>query len=140
MANCLYIVKEGSVNCQIDGKIIRKLGVGEFFGEMSILFDSVRSLDVVANENCTLYDISLETLQTLLGVKYKDALMLNFVKTCFEQSNYFKKLSPESIENSFSSFKVLKIAKSQVVISAGTITSENLIIVLQGNLVDVSCF
>ena len=105
---------------------------------MSVLMETYRTLDVVANENCTLYDISVETLKTMMGEKYKDLLFLNCIKSVFQQSTHFKKLSSDFIESSFGSFNLANIAKGKVVIQAGTLTSENIIIVLQGNIVDVS--
>jgi hypothetical protein len=113
------------------------LGLGEYFGEMSIFLETYRSLDVIAHENCTLYAISVETLRAMLGEKYKDVLFLNCIKNCFQQSKFFKKLGSDFIESSFPSFKVVNIAKGKVVIKEGTVSSANIIVVLQGNIIDV---
>lgn len=125
------------MNCVLNGKVLRKLGKGEFFGEMSILRETYRTLDVIANENCTLYAISVETLKTMLGDKYKDVLFLNCIKNCFQNSQHFQKLSADIVESSFASFKVVNIPQGNVVIKAGTLTSANIMVILQGNIVDV---
>ena len=45
-----YLVSEGNVEVRSDGKVLSKLGPGQFFGEMSILDGQPRSADVVALE------------------------------------------------------------------------------------------
>ncbi len=105
---------------------------------MSILLESRRTLDVIAEENCTLYAISVETLKSMMGEKYRDVLFLNCIINCFQNSTHFKKLSLDFIENSFSTFKVENIAKGKMVLPAGTLTSGNIIVILQGNIIDVN--
>lgn len=99
--------------------------------------ESYRTMDVVASEHCTLYDISVDTLRSMLGENYKDLLFLNCIKSCFQQSAYFKKLDNHFIEDSFTSFKLVVFPRGEVVIKAGTLMSANLLVVLQGNLIDV---
>lgn len=125
------------MNCQLDGKVLRKLSVGDYFGEMSILLETFRTLDVVANENCTLYAITVQTLKTMVGEKYKDVLFLNCIKNCFQNSTHFKGLGADFIENSYKSFKFESFPKGKVVIPAGTGKSANIIVVLQGNIINV---
>ena len=43
-----YLVSDGSVEVRSDGKVLSKLGPGQFFGEMSILDGQPRTADVVA--------------------------------------------------------------------------------------------
>jgi CRP/FNR family cyclic AMP-dependent transcriptional regulator len=45
-----YLMAEGTVEARSDGKVLSKLGPGQFFGEMSILDGQPRSADVVALE------------------------------------------------------------------------------------------
>src|SRR5512136_1816956 len=45
-----YLIADGTVEVRSDGKVLSKLGPGQFFGEMSILDNQPRSADVVALE------------------------------------------------------------------------------------------
>ena len=45
-----FLVVEGMVEVQSEGRVLSKLGPGQFFGEMSLLDDKPRSADVVAVE------------------------------------------------------------------------------------------
>jgi CRP/FNR family cyclic AMP-dependent transcriptional regulator len=45
-----YLIADGTVEVRSDGKVLSKLGPGQFFGEMSILDGQPRSADVLALE------------------------------------------------------------------------------------------
>ena len=44
----LYVILEGSVSVERDGRTRRTLGAGDFFGEIAVLTGSVRTADVIA--------------------------------------------------------------------------------------------
>ena len=139
-SSCLYIIKEGEVNCSINGKVVRILKKGDHFGEKSILMDSNRSLDCIAKTNCIIYSISIETLKKIIGENYRDILFLNFVKLSLNQSQYFNKIDNNLIENTFSHFNVNNYTKDKVVITKGFDISTKLIIIIEGGLYDVHLF
>jgi len=68
--DAMYLVLEGELRaCSlVDGKeaTLSTMGVGESFGEISLLDQGPRSVDVVANAQSTLLKISVENLQRLL--------------------------------------------------------------------------
>jgi len=45
-----YLIVDGTVEVRTDGRVLSKLGPGQFFGEMSLLDGQPRSADVVALE------------------------------------------------------------------------------------------
>jgi len=68
--NCAYLIQSGSVDIFTynDGNRIKlaTFGVGEIFGELSLIFDEPRSASVVANEDCNLIVLTRQTLQLKL--------------------------------------------------------------------------
>jgi hypothetical protein len=68
--DAMYLVLEGElrVRMMIGGKesILVTLGVGEFFGEISLFDSGPRSADVVANQDSLLLKISSQAFATLL--------------------------------------------------------------------------
>ena len=50
-----YIIKEGKVNLEINGKQIKTMSIGEGFGELALLHGAPRSGTVTAVEECYLW-------------------------------------------------------------------------------------
>ena len=75
VANCLYIIKEGEVECIIKGKCVRILKKGDYFGEKSLLLESTRTIDVIVGTPCICLSISVETFKAISGESYKDVLL-----------------------------------------------------------------
>jgi cAMP-dependent protein kinase regulator len=136
-ANCLYIVKDGEVNCVFRGKIIVTLKKGDYFGEKAILIDSTRTMDVVAKTKCVCYSISIETLKQMCGEKYRDVLYMNFIKSAFTQSKYLKKFQPKLVESIYECFSVVNYGKREVVVPTGHVLGSKIIVVIEGNLINV---
>ena len=63
-------------------------------------------MNVIAKTNCTLYSVSTETLKQMVGEKYKDFLLLNFIKRSFENSENFKNFTFEMVKNIYAKMKV----------------------------------
>ena len=77
-----YLILEGAVEVRSDGKILSKLGPGQFFGEMSIIDNQPRSADVVATEASRVLILSAWSFKTLISDNPKIALkmMQEFVR------------------------------------------------------------
>jgi CRP-like cAMP-binding protein len=136
-ANCLYIVKEGEVNCVYRGSVIRTLVKGDHFGEKGLLLESTRAMDVVAKTKCICYSISIETLRAMVGDRYRDILYLNFIKMSFSISENLNSINLKILENIFDCFKAVNIGKGHNACSIGHNTLSKLIIVIEGNLINV---
>ncbi|MCB1277324.1 cyclic nucleotide-binding domain-containing protein [Prosthecobacter sp.] len=54
----MFVVQSGEVEILINGKAVETIGPDGFFGEMSLIDDSVRSADAVAKTDCTLLPVN----------------------------------------------------------------------------------
>lgn len=73
-----YLIMDGSVEVRRRGKIISKLGKGDFFGEMTLLDNQPRSADVVAATPTT---CSVLTAWSFVGLlKSKPDIGVNMIK------------------------------------------------------------
>ncbi|NCP98610.1 cyclic nucleotide-binding domain-containing protein [archaeon] len=135
---CLYILKEGEVDCVLKNQTIRTLSKGESFGEISILLDSPRTMDVIAKTHCVLYSISVDTFRKLVGEMYREIIIYNFITNAFDRSENFGKIEPSLLENTFPTFKVSHYKKHDVVLSAGYQYQSKILILAEGNLLNVN--
>jgi serine/threonine protein phosphatase PrpC len=62
----IFVIVEGSVNLSRDAKHINQLGVGEHFGELSLIQESVSSVDIHAKDDTLLLAISLGQFEALV--------------------------------------------------------------------------
>lgn len=136
-ANCMFIIKEGTVSCIKNGRIVRVLNKGDHFGEISILTDSKRTLDVVASTSCIVYDISVETLKSMVGDNYREVLYLSFIKMSFSTSSYLSKINDKIIEKTFPLFQFLNFKNREVVFKSSDFHSNKMItVIIEGGLAD----
>ncbi len=141
ISSCLYIIKNGCVDCiDENGIVIRTLKEGDNFGERSILVDTKRTLDVVAKTNCICYSISISTLKSMLGEKYRSFLYLNFMKTAFQNSKLLNNLNTYFIEDVFKFFEAVNLGSDNVAFPIKHNKSSNIVIVIDGNLINVRIY
>ena len=134
-ANCIYIIKEGEVNCVKNGIVIRTLKKGENFGERSIFVNTKRSLDVIAKTNCVCYSISFDSLRYILGENYQKELLKQFIKFSFHISKILNFILPEFINKTFEIFEMKVFKKDDIVFNEGLHISEKVIVIIDGNVV-----
>lgn len=137
-AHCLYIIKEGEVECVQKNIVIRTLTKGDNFGERSILIDSQRTMDVIAKADVVCFSISITTLKSMLGFQYKTLLYLNFAKHIMHNSPLFKQFHFDLLEKVFYLFEVVNLSNENVAFPIGHVISSKLVIVIDGNLINVS--
>jgi MFS family permease len=56
-----YLVKEGSLDVHVDGKLVQTLGAGSYFGEIALLRDVPRTATVKARTDSVLYGLDRNT-------------------------------------------------------------------------------
>ena len=135
-AHCLYIVKEGEVDCSLNVKIVRTLRKGDNFGERSILIDSTRSLDCIAKGNCVCYSVSISTLKNMLGDNFRNSLYLNFIKSAFNKSNIFSSFNVSLLDKAFHLFKHVNLKSNDIAFKENYLKSSKIVIVIDGHLIN----
>ena len=123
IGNCMYIVKDGEIECLKGDKVIRTLKTGDNFGQKAILEEGLRSLDVRAKTDCKIYSISIEFFKNQFGENFRQQLYFNFISQAFMDSNAFKEINS-------------KMKNNELVYPKGQSISEKLCVVLEGNIVD----
>lgn len=137
IGSAMYIVRDGEVEVKEKNTVIRVLRKGDYFGEKSILLDTKRSKDCVARTNCVVCSISAEVLKNMIGPKYRQSLYSNFMKMAMCDSEVFKKFNLKLLDSAISMFKIKHYNKHQTVMNSGAVMSSVIIIIIQGNLIDV---
>jgi len=136
-ADCIYIVKEGTVYVTKGDEVIRTLAKGEFFGLYAVLSETTRTMNVIAKTHCACYSISIGTLISILGVNFKEVLYVNFIKMAMKSSKYFNRINSYLIDSAFSIFQVKQFSKNQVVMPKGKNITKKIIIIIEGDLVRI---
>ena len=134
--SCMYIIKEGEVDCVKNEKIIRTLVKGDNFGQKALLEGNRRTLDVIAKTDCKLCSISVEFFKNQFGEDFKDQLYFSFLGIAFKKSNSFKSINQNILSKTFSSFTFKNFKKDEVVYPSGTDARKKLCVILEGNIVD----
>ena len=136
LGSCMYIIKDGEVECLKGDKVIRTLKKGENFGQKALLEGGIRSLDVKAKTDCKIYSISTEFFKNQFGENFREQLYFNFVNTSFAISKTFSEINRKIISKTFKFFKFRSLKNNELVYPKGQAISEKLCVVLEGNIVD----
>lgn len=97
--DCLYIVRSGSCSMTVNGEEVRRLSVGDYFGERSLLFMEVRSASVRALEDTECISIGQNDLQKNLKVSsLKELLARNIVNTGLSSSAVFSQFQAQQLK------------------------------------------
>ena len=136
LGSCMYIIKDGEVECFKGDKVIRTLKKGDNFGQKALLEDGIRSLDVIAKTDCKIYSISTEFFKNQFGENFREQLYYNFITTSFLISNTFSKLNKKIFAKTFKNFSFRSLKYGELVYPKGQKINEKLCVVLEGNIVD----
>jgi cGMP-dependent protein kinase len=101
-----YLIKEGLVSCTQQGRELRRMSKGEFFGEQALLYDTVRTATVTALSEIKCISISREMLVEVLGHRLQDIIYHNSIRMALERSAYLGRLSREQMEAVISTAEV----------------------------------
>lgn len=65
-AELMYLVVEGEVEIQFNGRVLQTVGVQDIFGELALIDDSPRSAKAIAKTNCRLAGIDRDRFMALV--------------------------------------------------------------------------
>ena len=136
LGSCMYIIKDGEVECLKGDKVIRTLKKGDNFGQKALLEDGIRSLDVKAKTDCKIYSISTEFFKNQFGENFREQLYFNFITTSFMISKTFSEISLKILSKTYKHFKFRSLKHNELVYPKGQKINEKLCVVLEGNIVD----
>lgn len=95
-------------------------------------------MNVVSNTDSICYSISIDTLKSVLGEKFRDVLFLNFVKIIFQNSKYFSEINPKLIDHIYPSFKVRNYGFFEQVLQKDYRVTQRIIVIIEGCIVKKS--
>jgi cGMP-dependent protein kinase len=136
-AKCLYLIREGEVECIKNNQIIGRLIKDEIFGELKNLCFSNWSMDIITRESIVVYSISWEIIKEILGENFKDYLISNILKQTFPLSKYLNGINFTKTGNKFNKFKARHFEKEEKIISKGELMCSKIIILILGKIIDV---
>ena len=138
ISNCIYLLKDGSIDLKKDGKLITTLGEGEYFGFMEILGNSNRIFDAVSKEKTHLLAIPVFWLNTLYGENYSSVIALSIIKLAFSNNPYLKQLNLKLLDELFNLIQFKYYDKEEEVIKSGEPKNSKIIICIEGELIDAN--
>jgi cGMP-dependent protein kinase len=137
LGSCMYIIKDGEIECLKGEKVIRTLKKGDNFGQKALLEgDNKRSLDVRAKTHCIIYSISSEFFKNQFGDNYKEQLYYNFITTSFALSKTFNSINFKLFSKAFKFFTFRSLKGNELVYPRGQKINQKLCVVLEGNIMD----
>ena len=130
----LYLIKEGTVKCSKDGIEIKRQEKGDYFGEQALLYNSVRTATVMAIEHTRCLIIGRTQLTEAFGTSLQLIIQKNSQRIAFDRNSFLKKLTKMQAEALMNCSEIIQKKDEEIVITAGDLKSNFLIIVLKGEL------
>ena len=123
----MYIIKQGKVNIMRGAEKINTLNVGEYFGEISMIYNMLRSASAFAATKCTILCFTESALNKVFGNRLQAFLYNNAIRIAFARDPILQQLTNLQVTSFLPFFKAENI-ESQLELA----TSEALHIVLWG--------
>ena len=138
VSNCIYILKDGSINLKKDGKLIRTLTKGECFGALEAIANSNRITEAVPKEKTHLLTLPIFWLKSLYGDNYRSVLALSMIKSAFSNNPNLKKLNLKFLDEIFNLISFRYYEKETEIIKLGEAKNSHIIVPIEGELIEVS--
>lgn len=130
----LYIIKSGTVRCKKGDVEVRKLGPKDYFGEDALLFETNRSLSIIALEKTTCYQISQNGLIENLGENYKRVILQSITKEALRNSKYMKMFANDTyFPILFENFSLEIYLDKEIIIKKGSYPKKSFFVLISGS-------
>ncbi len=137
----MFIIKKGGVSCRNNGKEIKKMVQKEYFGEISLVYETKRTLDIVSVGNTVCYIITKSHLIEVLGSNYKNIILYSYFKFHILRNKFIMNLLSEiHLEDLYDLFEVKRYKLNEVVYNKDFTTNKKLTLIFQGCLINVKSF
>ena len=137
ISNCIYILKDGSIDLKKDGKIITTYGKGDCLGLMEVLGNSNRIFDAIPKEKTHLLTVPVFWLNTLYGENYRSVIALSIIKFAFSNNSSLKNLNLKFLDEIFNLIQFKYFDKETVIVKSGEQKNSQIIVCIEGELIEV---
>ena len=135
ITNCLYFIEQGEVEIKYDNYIIDTLKPGDYFGELSILFNTNRIFDYFAKDNCIIYSFPISHMTNIINENnYQMEIVLAIIKAAFLKNENFKNINHKFFSEIFDLFFFEYYDKEEIIMQKGQSVSSYVIIPIEGCL------
>ena len=138
ISNCIYVLKDGNIQLKKDGKLLKSLVKGDFFGTLEVLSNSNRITEAVPKEKTHLLTIPTFWLKSLYGDNYRSILALFLIKSAFTNDSNLKKLNLAFLDEVFNLISFKYYEKETNIIKAGEPKNGLIVVPIEGELVDAN--
>ena len=138
ISNCIYILKDGNINLKKDGKVIKSLTKGEYFGTLEVISNSNRITEAVPKEKTHLLALPVFYLKSLYGDNYRSVLALSLIKSAFSNNSNLKKLNLKFLDEIFNLISFRYYEKETEIIKSGEPKNSLIVVPIEGELIEVS--
>ena len=138
VSNCIYILKDGNINLKKDGKVIKSLTKGEYFGTLEVISNSNRITEAVPKEKTHLLALPVFYLKSLYGENYRSVLALSLIKSAFSNNSNLKKLNLKFLDEIFNLISFRYYEKETEIIKSGEPKNSLIVVPIEGELIEVS--
>ena len=138
ISSCIYIIKDGGINLKKDGKIVKTLIKGDWFGELEVIGNSNRITEAIPKERTNLLAFPVYNLKTLFGDNYRVILALTTIKSAFNNNMYLKKLNLSFLDEVFHFIHFKYYENETEIIKSGDPKNALIIIPLEGELLEAN--
>ena len=137
IADCMYFIREGIIECKKNNKVIRELKYGENFGQRAIYKDFKRSLDIYAKTDVVIYSISYEFFKNEFGDnRYLDMLKLLFIEMTFHNDNHFNNIGSKYLKEVYTLFNIKNYSSGEIIFEKNKDISNYIVCILEGAILN----
>jgi cGMP-dependent protein kinase 1 len=132
----LFIIKEGNVVCTQQGKEIRKMTKGDYFGEQALFYGSPRTATVIATDEVACLALGREDLSACLGANLMLIIYKNTMRISFAKNSYMNKLVQSQLEKLINEMEIQSYMPNETIIEAGTLKSQEIYVIVKGTVTE----